>query len=91
LMIEPTETESLEELDAFIEAMLAIDREAAADPVRVRGAPYTTPVGRIDEGKAGRDLDVRWRPPGSPAPAAAGESPPIPAPPRDVAATRETP
>ncbi len=90
LMIEPTETESLEELEAFIEAMLAIDREAAVDPARVCGAPYTTPVGRIDEGKAGRDLDVRWRPPGSPAPAA-GESRPIPTPPRDVAATRETP
>jgi glycine dehydrogenase subunit 2 len=62
LMIEPTETESKEELDAFIQVMLAIDREATAEPERVRGAPTTTPVRRIDEGKAGRDLDVRWHP-----------------------------
>jgi glycine dehydrogenase subunit 2 len=64
LMIEPTETESKEELDGFIEAMLAIDREAMAAPDKVRGAPYTTPVKRIDEGRAGRELDVRWRPAG---------------------------
>ena len=63
LMIEPTETESRAELDAFADAMLAIDREVAADPALVRGAPYTTPVKRIDEGRAGRELDVRWHPP----------------------------
>jgi glycine dehydrogenase subunit 2 len=60
LMIEPTETESKAELDAFVEAMLEIDHEAATDPAKVRGAPYTTPVKRIDEGRAGRELDVRW-------------------------------
>jgi glycine dehydrogenase subunit 2 len=62
LMIEPTETESKVELDAFIAALLEIDREASLDPEKVRGAPYTTPVKRIDEGRAGRELDVRWEP-----------------------------
>jgi glycine dehydrogenase subunit 2 len=62
LMIEPTETESKAELDGFIQAMLEIDREASLEPDKVRGAPYTTPVKRIDEGRAGRELDVRWKP-----------------------------
>jgi glycine dehydrogenase subunit 2 len=64
LMIEPSETESLPELDAFVAALRDIDREAAEDPERVRTAPHTTPVRRIDEGRAGRELDVRWTPPG---------------------------
>jgi glycine dehydrogenase subunit 2 len=62
LMIEPTETESLEELDRFAEAMLAIAREAADDPELVKGAPYTTPVRRLDEAGAARNPDLRYRP-----------------------------
>lgn len=60
LMTEPTETETREELDRYAEAMLAIAREAAEDPETVRTAPHTTPVRRLDEGRAGRELDVRW-------------------------------
>jgi glycine dehydrogenase subunit 2 len=62
LMIEPTETEPLSELDAFAEAMLAIAREAADDPEMVKHAPYTTPVRRLDEAGAARQPDLRWRP-----------------------------
>jgi glycine dehydrogenase subunit 2 len=62
LMIEPTETESRAELDAFVAAMRDIDREASEEPQRVRTAPHTTPVRRVDEGRAGRELDVRWSP-----------------------------
>ncbi|KPJ51754.1 glycine dehydrogenase [candidate division TA06 bacterium DG_24] len=61
LMIEPTETESKESLDAFIDAMLTIAREVSTDPERVRTAPHTTPVRRLDEAGAGRKLDVRQR------------------------------
>ena len=59
LMIEPTETESLETLDAFIEAMKAIDREVTEDPGLVTGAPHTTPVSRLDEVRAARQPDLR--------------------------------
>lgn len=62
LMIEPTETESLEELDRFADAMLAIADEAANDPELVKGAPYTTPVRRLDEVGAARKPDLRYRP-----------------------------
>ncbi len=58
LMIEPTETESLAVLDAFCEAMLAIDGEARENPELPHSAPVTTPVGRLDEGKAARELNV---------------------------------
>lgn len=54
MMIEPTETESLETLDEFIEAMLLIAKEAEEDPEKVKGAPYTTPISRLDEAKAAR-------------------------------------
>jgi glycine dehydrogenase subunit 2 len=60
LMIEPTETESLQTLDAFAEAMLAIAREAQEDPERVRSAPAATPVARLDETRAARELVLRW-------------------------------
>lgn len=56
LMIEPTETESKPTLDAFVAAMLAIAEEAKSNPVLVKGAPHTTPVKRIDEVKAAREL-----------------------------------
>ena len=59
LMIEPTETESKETLDAFVEAMKAIDREASEDPSLVRTAPHTTPVAKLDETRAARQLNVR--------------------------------
>src|SRR5438093_13159840 len=61
IMIEPTETESKQELDAFVQAMLAIDREAQQNPEIVKSAPHTTRVGRIDEAAAARKPILRWR------------------------------
>jgi glycine dehydrogenase subunit 2 len=63
LMIEPTETESLETLDGFAQALIEIADEAKEDPERLKGAPYSTPVGRLDEARAARELDVRIRHP----------------------------
>jgi glycine dehydrogenase subunit 2 len=62
IMIEPTETESRQEIDAFIEAMQAIAREAEENPELVRTAPHTTRIGRIDEAAAARKPILRWRP-----------------------------
>ena len=62
LMIEPTESEGLESVDAFCEAMLAIAREAEDDPDLVKGAPYTAPLRRLDEATAARKPVLRWRP-----------------------------
>jgi len=56
LMIEPTETESKQTLDAFVAAMKAIAEEARHDPALVKGAPHHTPVKRLDEVKAAREL-----------------------------------
>jgi glycine dehydrogenase subunit 2 len=61
IMIEPTETESLETLDAFCEAMIRITGEAKKDPELVKSAPLTTPVRRLDDVKAAREPDVCWR------------------------------
>jgi glycine dehydrogenase subunit 2 len=61
IMIEPTETESKQELDAFVDAMLSIAREAEENPELVRSAPHTTRVGRIDEAAAARKPVLRWR------------------------------
>jgi glycine dehydrogenase subunit 2 len=61
MLIEPTETESLETLDAFAEAMLEIAREAHDDPEMVRSAPHTAPVRRLDEAAAARQPNLRWR------------------------------
>jgi glycine dehydrogenase subunit 2 len=61
LMIEPTETESRRSLDGFVEAMRQIVQEARSDPERVKAAPHTTPVGRLDEVRAAKDLKLRWR------------------------------
>jgi glycine dehydrogenase subunit 2 len=58
LMIEPTETESLETLDGFVDAMNAIAREAAESPELLHDAPHASPVRRMDEVKAARDLKV---------------------------------
>jgi glycine dehydrogenase subunit 2 len=61
LMIEPTETETREELDAFVEAMLAIAREAEENPELVKSAPTTTRIGRVDEASAARKPVLRWK------------------------------
>ena len=60
LLIEPTETESKETLDEFIEAMRAIDREATENPELVQNAPHTLPVRRLNEAQAARRPDLRW-------------------------------
>jgi glycine cleavage system P protein (glycine dehydrogenase) subunit 2 len=60
LMIEPTETETKETLDAFCDAMLAIAREAAESPELVKGAPHTRPVKRLDEVRAAKQLVVKY-------------------------------
>jgi glycine dehydrogenase subunit 2 len=60
LMVEPTETESKETLDAFAEAMLRAAREAEEDPGILHEAPVTTPVRRLDEARAARHLQIRW-------------------------------
>jgi len=60
MMIEPTETESKETLDAFVEDMLLIAEEARTDPEKLHAAPVTRPIGRLDEGRAVRDPQLRW-------------------------------
>ena len=60
LLIEPTETETKEEMDAFIDAMIAIREEALSDPERVKTAPHAMPVKRLDDVKAARDLDLAY-------------------------------
>ena len=62
IMIEPTESESIETLDAFIEAMRAISQEAASDPERLHAAPETTPLARLDETRAARHPILTWTP-----------------------------
>ncbi len=62
LLIEPTETEDKETLDAFIDALCAIWEEAKADIAMLKGAPYTMPVRRLDDVRAARQLDVRYQP-----------------------------
>jgi len=61
-LIEPTETETRAELDAFVEALVAIQHEAETDPQLLKGAPYNLPVRRLDDVKAARELDLVWRP-----------------------------
>jgi glycine dehydrogenase subunit 2 len=60
LMIEPTETETKETLDAFADAMIAIAREAAEDPEVIRSAPHGRPVGRLDEVLAAKRAIVKY-------------------------------
>jgi glycine cleavage system P protein (glycine dehydrogenase) subunit 2 len=62
LMIEPTETESLETLDRFVDVMHDIARRAESDPGSVKRAPVSTPVGRLDEANAARHPDLRYVP-----------------------------
>ncbi|MEE8118736.1 MAG: aminomethyl-transferring glycine dehydrogenase subunit GcvPB [Gammaproteobacteria bacterium] len=61
LLIEPTETESREKIDGFVNAMAQILEEAKIDPEKLQGAPYTLPVRRLDEVKAARELDLAWK------------------------------
>ena len=62
LMIEPTETESRESLDAFAGAMLKIAEEAEKNPDLLHQAPHTAPVTRLDEVRAARHPKLRWKP-----------------------------
>jgi glycine dehydrogenase subunit 2 len=61
LLIEPTETESLETLDAFVEALRCIVVEAHSDPELLHSAPHSSPVRRLDETTAARQPNLRWR------------------------------
>ncbi|HEX2945049.1 MAG TPA: aminomethyl-transferring glycine dehydrogenase subunit GcvPB [Clostridia bacterium] len=60
IMIEPTETESRETLDSFADTLISIAREAEEEPDKVRNAPYTTVVSRLDEVKAARNPVLKW-------------------------------
>ncbi|MFC1482840.1 aminomethyl-transferring glycine dehydrogenase subunit GcvPB [Candidatus Margulisiibacteriota bacterium] len=60
IMIEPTETESKQTIDRFIEVMIEAAKLANSDPEKLHNAPITTSVGRLDETKAARELKVRW-------------------------------
>ena len=62
LLIEPTETEALEDLDAFIDALIAIRAEADDQPQTVREAPHDLPVRRLDDVRAAKQLDLVWKP-----------------------------
>jgi glycine dehydrogenase subunit 2 len=62
MLIEPTETESVETIDAFAQALIDIVEEADRDPETVRSAPHTAPVKRLDEAAAARQPNLRWRP-----------------------------
>ena len=66
LMVEPTETESLETLDHFVGVMREIAERAASDPASIKAAPTMTPVGRLDEAAAARRPDLRYAFPGAP-------------------------
>jgi glycine dehydrogenase subunit 2 len=60
MMVEPTETESKETLDAFAAALLQAADEAGSTPEVLHEAPVSTPVGRLDEARAARHLKIRW-------------------------------
>jgi glycine dehydrogenase subunit 2 len=62
LLIEPTETESKDVLDAFVTAMAQIQKEAEQEPARVTSAPHTMLVRRLDDVRAARQLDLTWKP-----------------------------
>jgi glycine dehydrogenase subunit 2 len=61
LLIEPTETETKETLDRFVEAMVMVKMEAEKNPDFIHHAPHSLPVRRINDLKAARDLDVVWQ------------------------------
>ncbi len=62
MLVEPTETETLEDLDAYADALIAVAREAGENPELLHAAPVTTPVRRLDEATAARRPELRWRP-----------------------------
>jgi glycine dehydrogenase subunit 2 len=59
-LIEPTETEAIDALDGFVEAMKEIQAEAETNPEVIKTAPHTLPVRRLDDVRAARELDLRW-------------------------------
>jgi glycine dehydrogenase subunit 2 len=61
MMVEPTETEAKETLDRFIKVLHEINKEVDSDPQKVLDSPHTTPVSRIDEVRAARQPDLRYR------------------------------
>ena len=61
MMIEPTETEPLKDIESFATAMIAIAKEIKESPELLKSAPYSTPVRRLDEAAAVRNPDLRWR------------------------------
>ncbi len=61
LMVEPTETESRRDLDAFADALVAIAAEAGTDPEALHGAPHSAPVGRVDEVYGARNPVYKWQ------------------------------
>jgi glycine dehydrogenase subunit 2 len=61
LLIEPTETETREDLDAFVDAMVRIQEEAETTPELLHEAPHTRPVSRLDEVRAAKQLDLAWQ------------------------------
>jgi glycine dehydrogenase subunit 2 len=61
LLIEPTETEAKESLDGFVAAMVAIQREAESEPEKLKAAPHTLPVRRLDDVRAAKQLDLAWK------------------------------
>jgi glycine dehydrogenase subunit 2 len=76
LLIEPTETESKEALDAFVAALAHILKEAEEEPEHVKAAPHTMPVRRLDDVRAAKQLDLTWKP--TPTPPAQVTAPPLP-------------
>jgi glycine dehydrogenase subunit 2 len=60
LLIEPTETEAKQDLDGFVDALIAIQLEAEQDAAKVKGAPYTLPVRRLDDVRAAKQLDLAY-------------------------------
>jgi glycine dehydrogenase subunit 2 len=71
MLIEPTETESVETLDSFVDALRSIVAEARSDPDELHSAPHSSPVRRLDETTAARQPNLRWR-------AMSGEQSPCP-------------
>ena len=61
LLIEPTETESKEEIDGFVAALLAVKQEAYENPELLKSAPHGLPAKRLDDVRAARELDLRWQ------------------------------
>ena len=62
LLIEPTETEAREDLDAFVDALIAIRNDAQRDAETIKTAPVTMPVRRLDDVRAAKQLDLAWQP-----------------------------